>query len=300
MGNLRFTSLPEDVVRRSIVLREQGIEIALQDWGGDGPLALLHHATGFCAALWAPVAARLRDRFHVVAMDAHAHGDSPRVEARVDSDDFSWSLMTEDLRAVAGILLEETGHQQIALGLGHSFGGTLTMTAESRQPGLYDRLVLVEPVIPTSETPAGERIDRKNDLIERTRKRRDRWPTREAALQQLSSKELFEKWAPGTLELYVQEALRDTSDGEVELKCDREVEAEVFVNSFSIDLQQVFPNVHADVLIAWGQHGNYPLESYQDMCGRLPNAKLVEADAGHLIPMEKPDWLVEQILGFCA
>jgi hypothetical protein len=34
------------VSRRKIQLPESGIEIALLDWGGDGPLALLHHAKG--------------------------------------------------------------------------------------------------------------------------------------------------------------------------------------------------------------------------------------------------------------
>jgi len=48
------------VSRRKIRLPESGIEIALLDWGGDGPIALLHHANGYCAAIWAPVAERVR------------------------------------------------------------------------------------------------------------------------------------------------------------------------------------------------------------------------------------------------
>jgi len=43
------------VRRRKLALRDSAIEIALLDWGGEGPLALLHHANGFCAAAWAPL-----------------------------------------------------------------------------------------------------------------------------------------------------------------------------------------------------------------------------------------------------
>jgi pimeloyl-ACP methyl ester carboxylesterase len=58
------------VSRRKIRLPESGIEIALLDWGGDGPIALLHHANGYCAAIWAPVAERLRCHYRVIEVDS--------------------------------------------------------------------------------------------------------------------------------------------------------------------------------------------------------------------------------------
>ena len=45
------------------------IEIAGLDWGGEGPLALLHHANGFCAATWTLVAQGLTGSHRVVAID---------------------------------------------------------------------------------------------------------------------------------------------------------------------------------------------------------------------------------------
>ena len=48
---------------------DRAMRFAVHDWGGDGPLALLAHANSFCAALWTPVAARLRARYHVVGYD---------------------------------------------------------------------------------------------------------------------------------------------------------------------------------------------------------------------------------------
>ena len=94
------------VTRRRIRLRESGVEIALLDWGGDGPPALLHHANGFCAALWQPVAEELRSHFRVIAMDARGHGDSSVPEG---PNAFDWDVLAKDLLAVGESLLEELG-----------------------------------------------------------------------------------------------------------------------------------------------------------------------------------------------
>ena len=66
--------------RRRIQLPETEIEIALLDWGGDGPLALLHHANGFCAGVWGCLIEALEGRFRFVAMEARGHGDSSKPE----------------------------------------------------------------------------------------------------------------------------------------------------------------------------------------------------------------------------
>jgi len=300
MKEVEHAGVPDDVIRRRITLPENGIEIAVQDWGGDGPLALLHHANGFCAALWAPVAEGLRDRFHVVAMDARGHGDSGIPSEVVTAETFSWSVMADDVRQVANVLLNEVGQSKIALGLGHSFGGTLTLAAESRQPGLYEKLVLIDPVVPPPSWLLEARGGNENQMVERALRRRDRWASRQEARDLLSSKELFAEWTPRAYELYIEEALQETEDGEVKLKCAREVEAAVFGNSFSLDLGKVLPRVAAPVRLLWAAQGSFPLQIVRDVCSQLPSGELIELDAGHLMLMEKPDWVVDQVLSFCS
>ena len=121
-----------DGVRRlRIAVGPSQREIGVIDWGGVGPLALLQHANGFCAALWQAVAHDLARDFHVFAMDARGQGDS---EPPSDPEDFDWSDMANDVGAVAEALLRETDQPGIALGLGHSFGGTLTLATAARHP----------------------------------------------------------------------------------------------------------------------------------------------------------------------
>ena len=60
------------------VTTPDGVAVAYYDFGGNGPPLLLAHATGFCGPVLAPLAARLRARFHCVALDLRAHGASDR------------------------------------------------------------------------------------------------------------------------------------------------------------------------------------------------------------------------------
>ena len=68
MSLRRARELLDRAEARRLVLPERGVEVALLDWGGAGPLALLHHANGFCKGLWALVAEGLCDRYRVIAM----------------------------------------------------------------------------------------------------------------------------------------------------------------------------------------------------------------------------------------
>jgi pimeloyl-ACP methyl ester carboxylesterase len=295
----------KDVKRRRLRLdpepgarggRPHPVEIALLDWGGSGPLALLHHANGFCAATWGLVAEGLRDRFRLVAMDARGHGDSSRPSG---PDAFSWSALAEDLIAVGERLLEESGGGRIALGLGHSFGGTLTLAAAARRPRLYERIALVDPVIVPREL-GGEHHSRGSELAERARKRRHVWQDREEARAFFAERELFQDWDPRALDLYVEEGLRQRADGRVELKCAGEVEAAIFAGNQSLDPGAEASAVRVPALFLRAGRGNFPRRLYQQLVDRMQGAVIEEVDAGHLAPMERPDLVIEAVLRFCG
>jgi pimeloyl-ACP methyl ester carboxylesterase len=289
--------IPDDVIRRRIVLPETGIEIAVQDWGGDGPLALVHHANGFCAALWAPVAERLRGRFRIVAMDARGAGDSPEPPADVaDAVAFSWDAMARDVRAVAEILLAETGRPRIGLGLGHSFGGTLVMAAEAAHPGLFERIVAVDPVTPPP--PGVGPPGRGGQLAEQARRRRSVWPSRAAAHAHFAGRPLFRSWTERALDLYVAEGLRDRPDGRVELKCSPRAEAGVFGGDGAFDVFRTLAGLRPPVLLLWAARGNFPRPVYERLAASMADCRIEDVDAGHLIPMEDPEAVVRAVEGF--
>ena len=236
------------VSRRKIQLPESGIEIALLDWGGDGPLALLHHANGYCAAVWAPVAEQLRDHYRVVAMDARGHGDSSKPQG---AEAYSWAQLGRDVVGVAEQLASAHPDQKVALGLGHSLGGAVLLLASAERPELFGCQVWVDPAIPPPDPTRPESPWRQAtaSLVEGALKRRHVWPSRREARLKWLEKEIFADWDPKALELYLAEGLEDRADGQVQLKCPGVVEAAIFEASLSADIWSIAENTLEKALV---------------------------------------------------
>lgn len=284
--------------RRTLVLPQRGVEIAVLDWGGDRPLALLHHANGFCKGVWAEVAERLRPRYRVVAMDARGHGDSSRPE---DGAAYQWHHFAEDLVAVAEALVGERGGGAVALGIGHSFGGTSMIGAAARRPALFERLLLVDPVVPpppqAGVTPENSPVLRR--LVDGARRRRAHWPSRAAARAYCRERSFFAAWRPEAIELYLLDGMRQHADGALELKCPGAVEAAVFGNSGSVDLLALSAQVRCPTVVLWAERGDFPRAIHEALAAALPTGRLVQVAAGHLVPMEAPELVlagVERLL----
>ncbi len=292
------SGLSSDVTRRHIRLPDRLLEIATVDWGGDGPPLLLHHANGFCGALWDPVVQKLRDRFRCLAIDARGHGDSTR-PAPSRPGSYRWVEMAADLAAVGRRLLDEIGAERFAAGIGHSFGGTLTLTAASRFPSLYERILLVDPVIiPPAVAKSPERIQRSQGMVDRARKRRDGWASRDEAREFFLSRKLFDDWEPRALELYVEEGLRDRGDGTVGLKCPGAVEGAIFAGDQGMDVFAVAAGVEVPTRLLWARRGNFPRELYDHLTAPMADADIVDMEAAHLMVMEEPARVADEVLRF--
>jgi pimeloyl-ACP methyl ester carboxylesterase len=287
----------EDVTRRRLRFPERGVEIALVDWGGSGPLALFHHANGFCAATLDLVARRLRRHFRVIGMDARGHGDSSRPPG---PEAFQWREFGADLAAVARVVAAEAGGR-IALGLGHSFGGTSMLLAASHEPDLFERLVLVDPVLHApraAESWDPERLARASSLVERASRRRTVFPDRAAARENWRDKDLFADWDPRAFDLYLDEGMIDRADGQVELKCAPETEAAVYAAGPASDVWDRAEKLAVPTLLLWARHGDFPRVLFETYASRMLNARIQDVDAGHLVPMERPEVVVDAVLEF--
>ncbi len=287
------------VRRRKLALRGSSIEIALLDWGGDGPIALLHHANGFCAGTWGLVAERLRGHYRVIAMDARGHGDSSKPKG---AGCYHWEHFGRDLLGVAEALAAEHPDGRIALGLGHSFGGIALLMASAEREDLFEYNVLVDPVVipPDWQRVMEEAGVPRNALAEGARNRRQVWPSREAARAKWLEKKLFEGWDPRALDLYLAEGLGDRPDGRVELKCSGETEAAIFEATGSFDLWSAADRVRTPTLIEWAVRGMFPRAIFEQLAARMSDAQVRDIDADHLAPMQWPDRVVDPILEFTA
>ena len=287
--------LAQGTVER-LALPERDAEIGLIDWGGSGPLALLHHANGFCKGVLGPFAMELRNHFHVFGMDARGHGDSTAPPA---GGIFRWEEFALDVIAVAERLAARHGGP-LALGLGHSFGGTSMLGAASRRPDLFGRLVLVDPVTPMPGVAGPPPQGPPSDLVEKAQRRRADWPSREEACAWWLERPLFEAWLPEAVELYALDGLRDREDGSVELKCSPLVESAVFQTGWTVDVAALAAGMTTPTLWLWAQRGNFAREGYERLAASMTAARVETIDAGHLVLMEEPALVLSRTLAFTA
>ncbi len=282
--------------RRTLSLSARGVELALLDWGGSGPLALLHHATGFCKGVWAPIAEALHGRFRVIALDARGHGDSSQLEGAAA---YAWPEFSGDLEAAAEALA--TQHGPIALGMGHSFGGTAMLGASRARPDLFERLVLVDPVVPRPvERMPADVSSRPNALAEGARRRRTEWPSRAEARAAWGQRSVFASWRPEVLDLYALDGLRERADGSVVLKCPSAVEAAIFDQGRALDVAEIADGHPTRTLWLRAGLGDFPADWCRSLAGRMRACEYLELPVGHLVVMERPDLVAAEALRFAG
>ena len=284
------------VARSRVELPGRGLQISLLDWGGTGPLVLLSHANGFCAGVWDEVAEVLRGSYRVVGIDGRGHGDS---DVPPPPDAYIWDEFVADLVAVAERLVPELGGGQPAYGIGHSFGGTVTLVAASNRPDLFGRVALLDPVlVPPEITHLPERVVRMNAMAQAARARRHVWPSRAAARNSWSGRGPFEHWTDRALDLYVGEALRDREDGDVELKCAGEVEAAVFCNRSNWDIWQVAQRLEVPARLFFAARGHFLRQTIDELASCAASLDVVDLPTDHLMLMEAPELVASQLLEF--
>jgi pimeloyl-ACP methyl ester carboxylesterase len=282
--------------RRTFALPDRNVELAALDWGGRGPLALLHHANGFCKGLWGLVAEALRARWRVVAIDARGHGDSSQPEG---ADAYAWDQFAEDLLAVATQLRRESG-APLALGIGHSFGGTAMIGAAAREGDLFARLLLVDPVIPPPPPVLAGRQGHLDRLVEGALRRRAEWPSRQAAREWCAQRSFFAAWQPEAIELYLLDGMHERADGSLVLKCPGAIEGAVFAGSTELDIFARARHVVTPTLLLWAERGDFPRAVHEAIAGVMADARVETVACGHLVPMERPDAVVEAVERFAT
>ncbi|NIB39652.1 alpha/beta hydrolase [Pseudomaricurvus alkylphenolicus] len=203
------------------LINANGGELSVYQWGeafrGEAPTLVLAHATGFHARCWDQVISHLGDR-HIIALDQRGHGHS-------DKRSFdSWRDFGEDLQALLNHL-EVTQ----AFGVGHSMGGHATVVAAAAQPELYQRLLLIDPVI---LEPAFYDMWNPNILTSEpthpAARRRAVFKNVEAMIERYRERLPYSLFTAEAMQDYCRYGLVPTPDADVELACPPQLEARIY------------------------------------------------------------------------
>jgi pimeloyl-ACP methyl ester carboxylesterase len=273
----------------SSVVNVNGVKLHTLDWGGEGAPIVILHATGFLGRIYRPLAERLRAIGHVYTYDQRGHGDS----SAAPNGEYSWDWTMRDLEGFVNAM----GWKGIRA-VGHSAGATAIGSLACERPDLISMAVLAEPVI--FESPTAPELEWRNPFIERTLKRKRMFDSVDAMYANFDNKPPYDTWKKDILRDYCEFGTRPTSDGKRELKCAPEIEAKFYETSRDFDGLGRILRCTVPLLVMFGARGDSLGASLSGKIAKeLKNGRVIDvADAGHFLPMEKPDYIADQAIEF--
>ena len=262
----------------------------MHDFGGTGSPILLSHATGFHAHCWEPVAHALNSQHHVVGLDHRGYGDAETV----DPTTMTWDQYGLDALAAARHLYAQ--HNEPIIGIGHSMGGASLLMAAHSEPHLFKALFVFEPIVfPPPDPDAGERPG--SPLPAGARKRRSRFPSFEAAIENFAAKPPMAAFNAVAREAYVRHGFKPTADGDIELKCLPEHEARTYETGGTSGAWDSLPAITTPVWVLSGAIAPFQPSTFAiTVAERIPASTYVRWDeVGHFGPLEKPELISQYV-----
>jgi pimeloyl-ACP methyl ester carboxylesterase len=248
---------------------------------GQGPPLLLLHGLGGSLYDWRHLLRPLAQDHRVIALDLLGAGESEIPE----TEDYS---VAAQARRVKG-LLDRLGIPQASL-MGNSYGGGIALRVAQDWPERVDRLVLINSICYAKQIPGYVGLAR--------------WPWADCVADTLPLGDIA-RWVlrgsyrdPGKLsqdelDAYVAE-LRAPGRRRAILQILRAV-----VPPDSTEFEARLKSIRAPALLLWGKDdATVPLSLGRALEKDLPNARLIELDAGHVPNQEAPREVLQRTRAF--
>lgn len=261
------------------------------------PLLHFLHGNGFCTRTYEPMLEPLAEHFDLWLCDLQGHGESDHGGRFV-----GWNRNAE-------LVVEafEHGRQRFGevprVACGHSFGGVLTSLILAAHPGLFERAVLLDPVLfpmhliglRTSLSLIGLR---RNPMSQAARARRHHWPDRDSAYGALHGRGIFRGWDEAAFRAHIEHALKDHHEQGVELKCRPSREAEVF-DSMPKRLWPSLKRIQTPTLLIHGDK-TYPfvIQAAHRLKAVNSRVRVQNLPGGHCFMQEAPQIAASEVLAF--
>jgi len=266
---------------RGTLTRER-TELVYWTWPGAGPPALLLHGIGNYGRYWDLVAESIAGRLSLIAPDARGHGESGRPAHGYAPADFA---------ADALAVLDATGTER-AIVVGHSMGGLHSINLAARHPERVGALAIVDAS--PDPLPAGaERAQRL--LTGRPARFADRAEAR-AYLERTSP-----GYPPAIYENRLAFAFRIEDDGLVWRSDPAALERIMSGRMPPEDRWAALPSITCPTLVVRGTRSNVLSEgTARRMVQTLADGRLMELDAGHNVPLDRPRELADAVVVLAA
>lgn len=248
--------------------------------------------------------------------DVH-HGDSVTLNDGVLGPALAWEDTARDVAnfvkhvaplsdkaAPEHVPWRSSAQPRRVIGVGHSFGGNALVQASAAYPQLFDALFLIEPMtIPVLVNDPGKGWPFTLGAL----KRRDTWPSRQAAAEANRNSPLFKSWSDDVFALWLSHSLVPASDdpnGPVTLATPGWCEAACFSNGESPQRGwDALPHIRCPTAFVMAGDPVWMCgeENANELVWRPELARNeVIPDAGHMAVQEKPLELADAFARFLA
>lgn len=253
------------------------------------------HANGYPAGVY---------RQFLDALKVHADVSAPDIlETAPDcSPRMRWPTMLEQARQSLRSGGHSSGKPHVMVG--HSMGGYIALQAAAKHGELITHVVLIDSPIPTGWRSRVLSFSQLTGLAYRAgpapiaARRRDSWPSREAARDFFADKPFVRRWAAGVLDDFIEHAIIDSDDG-VTLRVPRDTERDIYAHLAHRSALHALRSLQmrgVKISFIAGEHSEETR-----MAGAQANARLFAPrfhlmPYGHLIPMEAPQACADMVL----
>lgn len=270
--------------------------IPFHDFGGEGPTLHFAHANGYPAEGYQHFFQHFTPHYRVIASKFRPFwkGSKPQ-EVK------TWRTFADDL-----IRFLDERQLKGVIGMGHSMGGTISVVAALKRPDLFSKLVLIDPVIfaknyyyLTNFLP-NLLLKRIVPIAKTSSKRRNQWTSKEEVYESWRQKRVFKRFSDDVLQQFINHAIVPAEKGGVTLAHSREWETQIYLTApyifdelLKLDIPIIVVRaektnvISPDIWNTWQE--KQATTTFIDFKG-----------AGHLVPMEFPEALAEQILTLLA
>ena len=266
-----------------------GLPVAYHRFGhGGGRPTLIAHANGFHGRCYRALADELGPGYDCVAIDQRGHGltglRADDHERALSGGALDWRPLGVDVGALARLLAPSGG----LVGVGHSMGGAALLMAAHRDPDVFDRLVLFEPVAPPPDANPGD--PDQMPLVGLALRRRPEFESVEAAIGNYRAKQPMALMRSDVLRDYVVGGTRPLPHG-VTLRCEPAVEAAFFRGSHDNGVWDLLDEIDVPTLVVSGRVEADAVTGWaRGIADRLPNGVFrYEPDLTHFGPLSHPD-----------
>jgi pimeloyl-ACP methyl ester carboxylesterase len=253
-------------------------------------MIIFSHANSYGASTYGVLFKALKARgFTVKAIEKLGH------DARYPVTD-NWPNLAQQLIDFTRAEVEKKGEPVFLVG--HSLGGFVSLMAAARAPELARGVLLLDSPVLGGWRATTLGVMKSAQMFESrspgavSHKRRNSWPSQEAALEHFRHKKTFAKWDPQVLQDYIAHGTHDEVHGAETkrvLSFDRAIETAIY-NTLPHNLDALLKRhpVKCPVAFIGGTHSLELKQVGMAMTERVTKGRIMMLDGSHLFPMEKP------------